>query len=964
MSLDWNAIQEKWRERWDKEKVFETEPQADKKKYFVTVAYPYPNSPQHIGHGRTYTLADVHARYMRMRGYNVLFPMGFHYTGTPILAMSKRVLAKDQELIDAFIRLYKVPEKEIESFTEPVNIARYFHNEIKKGMREMGFAIDWRREFTTMDDAYTKFIAWQFRKLKEKNLVVQGSHPVGWCPNDGNPVGQHDTVGDVEPEFTEYTLIKFSLEDYKVPTATLRPETIFGVTNLWINPEAEYVHAKVDGENWIISNRCVEKLRFLNRNVEVQNTFMGSELVGRKVAIPLVNRSVTIFPANFVEPKDGSGIVMSVPAHAPYDYQALEDLKRNKTLLQNFGIDDGQLEAVKPVVIIESEGYDGVPALAVINKLKIKTQDDPKLEDATADLYSHEFYKGRMLGNTIRYAGMNVAKARDEVKKDMLENKLADTMLELIKSVTCRCGTECVVKLLNDQWFINYSDPNWKSQAHECINSMELVPDEIRPEFDYTVDWLKERACARKSGLGTRLPWDKEWIIESLSDSVIYMAYYIIAKYINDHTLSNTELNDNFFDYILLGKGSADEVANSCKISVELLNRIRDDFEYFYPVDARHSGRDLVPNHLTFFIFNHTAIFTKSEWPRQIVVNGSVLMEGKKMSKSMGNIVPLRSAIREHSADAIRISMLVAAELLQDADFTLDAVKGIRERLERIYNMCKRFTKEELGQLELEDRWIISRLQHVIESSTMAMDKLRVREALHNIIYSMDQDVQWYLKRANAKERTDEPLSGVMRYVLDTRIRMLAPFAPFVSEEMWEVLGNDKSIMHNDWPQIDQSRVDYAADESEILIMNLLVDIQNIIKVTKIKPNKIFIYTAAEWKWNVYRKILDAIIEGKTNFGEIMKLLISDHKTSNVKQSPDMVKRIIEDVLSDPLDSRHRKAELGSIDEQKIFDDAESLFVKEFAAEIAIYDEDDVGKIDPKNKAKMARPYKPAVYIE
>lgn len=963
MSLDWNAIQEKWRERWDKERVFETEPHEDKKKYFVTVAYPYPNSPQHIGHGRTYTLADVHARYMRMRGYNVLFPMGFHYTGTPILAMSKRVSAKDQELIDAFIRLYKVPEKEIESFTEPVNIARYFHNEIKEGMREMGFAIDWRREFTTMDDAYTKFIAWQFRKLKEKNLVVQGSHPVGWCPNDGNPVSQHDTVGDVEPEFTEYTLIKFSLEEYKVPTATLRPETIFGVTNLWINPEAEYVRAKVDGENWIISNRCVEKLRFLNRNVEVQKTFMGRELAGKKVAVPLVDKKVTIFPANFVEPKDGTGIVMSVPAHAPYDYQALEDLKRNKTLLQNFGIDDSQLEDVKPVVIIESEGYDGVPALTVINKFKIKTQDDPKLEDATTDLYSHEFYTGKMLDNTIQYAGMNVAKARDEVKRDMLENKLAGTMLELIKSVTCRCGTECVVKLLSDQWFINYSDPDWKSEAHECINSLELVPDEIRPEFDYTVDWLKERACARKSGLGTRLPWDKEWIIESLSDSVIYMAYYIIAKYINDHTLSNKELNDHFFDYVLLGKGNDDEVAKSCNLSVEMLNRMRHDFEYFYPVDARHSGRDLVPNHLTFFIFNHTAIFAKSEWPRQIVVNGSVLMEGKKMSKSMGNIVPLRSAIREHSADAIRISMLVAAELLQDADFTLDAVKGIRERLERIYSMCKRFTKE-LDQLELEDRWIISRLQHVIENSTMAMDRLRVREALHNIIYSMDQDVQWYLKRASAKERTDESISGAMRYVLDARVRMLAPFAPFVSEEMWEVLGNDKSVMHNDWPQIDQSKVDYEADEAEILITNLVADIQNIIKVTKIKPSKIFIYTAAEWKWIVYRKILDAIIEGKTNFGEIMKLLVSDPKTSNAKQSPDMVKRIIEDVLSDSLDSRHRKAELGSIDELKIFDDAKSLFVKEFAAEIAVYNEDDAGKIDPKNKAKMARPCKPAVYIE
>ncbi len=961
--LDWNAIQEKWKKRWNEEKIFETEPQVLKKKYFVTVAYPYPNSPQHIGHGRTYTLADVHARYMRMKDYNVLFPIGFHYTGTPILAMSKRVLAKDQDLIDTFIKLCKVTKEEIESFAEPVNIARYFHNEIKQGMQEMGYAVDWRREFTTIDDAYTKFIGWQFRKLKEKELIVQGSHPVGWCPNDGNPVSQHDTVGDVEPEFMEYTLIKFDLEGYKVPTATLRPETIFGVTNLWINPETDYVRASIDGENWIISTRCVEKLKFLNRNVDVQNTFRGKELVGKKVIVPLVNRIVTIFPASFVEPKNGTGIVMSVPAHAPYDYQALEDLKKNRVLLKNFGLNDEQLKAVKPVVIIQSEGYDSMPALEVINKLKIKNQDDPKLEEATSDLYSHEFYKGMMLGNTIQYADMNVVKARDEVKKNMLHNKSADIMLDLIKSVTCRCGTKCVVKLLNNQWFINYTDPNWKSQAHKCIDSIELTPDEIRSEFNYTVDWLKERACARKSGLGTILPWDKEWIIESLSDSVIYMAYYIIAKYINDNTLKNAEFNDLFFDYVLLGSGIDKEVAKLCNISVELLNRIRNDFEYFYPVDARHSGRDLVPNHLTFFIFNHIAIFNHSKWPRQIVVNGSVLAEGKKMSKSMGNIIPLRNAIREYGADAIRVSMLLAAELLQDADFTLDAVKGIRERLERIYNMCTRFTKKDLGQLQLEDKWIISRLQHLIENSTTAMDKLRVREALHNIIYLMDQDIQWYLKRINAKERTDQSISGVMMYVLNARIRLLAPFAPFISEEMWEIFGN-RSVMFSNWPQIDQTKIDYTVDESEVLIMNLMADIQNIIKVTKIKPNKIFIYTAAEWKWNVYRKILNVIIEGKTNFGEIMKLLISDSNTNNVKQSPDMVKRIIEDILSERLDSRDRKIKLVLINESKVFDDARSLLIKEFTSEITIYNEDDIEKIDPKNKAKIARPYKPALYIE
>src|SRR3970040_3104387 len=115
MKINWKEIEAKWRQKWNENKDFETNPN-DKPKKFITVSYPYPNSPQHIGHGRTYTLADVHARYMRMQGYNVLFPMGFHYTGTPILAMSKRVAAKDQELIDAFTNIYKVPKEQIANF--------------------------------------------------------------------------------------------------------------------------------------------------------------------------------------------------------------------------------------------------------------------------------------------------------------------------------------------------------------------------------------------------------------------------------------------------------------------------------------------------------------------------------------------------------------------------------------------------------------------------------------------------------------------------------------------------------------------------------------------------------------------------------------------------------------------------------------------------------------------------------
>ena len=289
--IDWSRIESKWRAKWIENHDFETDPN-EKEKKFITVAYPYPNSPQHIGHGRTYTLADVHARYYRMKGYNVLFPMGFHYTGTPILGMAKRVEAGDAEIIDGLKNIYHVSDEDIKTFVEPIKIADYFHEEIKAGMIEMGFSIDWRREFITIDPVYQKFIEWQINILKDKNLIIQGSHPVGWCPNDQNPVSQHDTLGDVEPDFTEYILIKFQFGDYIIPTATLRPETIFGVTNLWVNPETVYKKVTVDGEKWIVSAECARKLEFLDKKITYDGEISGTELIGQQVTVPNRNESI------------------------------------------------------------------------------------------------------------------------------------------------------------------------------------------------------------------------------------------------------------------------------------------------------------------------------------------------------------------------------------------------------------------------------------------------------------------------------------------------------------------------------------------------------------------------------------------------------------------------------------------------------------------------------------------------
>jgi leucyl-tRNA synthetase len=1122
----WNSIEKKWLDYWDKNHTNRSDPQPNIKKFFITVAYPYPNSPQHIGHGRTYTIADVHARYKRLKGYNVLFPMGFHYTGTPILGMSKRVQAGDTEIIENFKTIYKVDKKDIDSFVDPLKIAKYFHNEIRLGMKEMGYSIDWRREFTTIDPVYKKLISWQFETLKKLGVIEQGSHPVGWCPNDSNPVSQHDTLGDVEPAFTEYTLIKLRLEGVEsgnlfLPVATLRPETLFGVTNLWINPNEKYLIVSIDGkENWLVSKEATNKLTHMNYDVNIVKEVNGSEFIGLTVTVPITKKSVPILPASFVTLDEGSGVVMSVPAHAPYDLQALIDIKKTDSI---GNITRSNFKDIIPISIIESklqsqeeqntitgnktansdiaragvvdpdvsaasaasgahtnttniststtidahssksanteehstneknnlnEGFESankdvkVPAMLFLEKYSITGQSDPNLEKATSELYSLEYYSGKMNDKTYPYSNMTVATAKEKVKEDLMKDNHAVLFYELTnKPVYCRCGTRCYVKLLDNQWFLNYGNAKWKSLAYECLNSMEIIPQEILKEFRNVFDWLKVRACARKSGLGTLLPWDREWLIESLSDSVIYMVYYIIAKYVNLYDLDKYigYIDNSFFDYVLLDKkpnnfedknapylnesqikdhnqakqNELQEKDISYQKFLEIAQEIKNEFEYYYPLDSRHSGRDLVPNHLSFFIFNHSIIFPKTLWPKQIVVNGSVLMDGKKMSKSMGNIIPLRSTIKRFNADSIRVAMLVLGELLQDVDFSFTTLRGIYSRLNEIYEFANNFIAQNenvlksksietlvgvsdgepspltslVNNLNLEDKWLLHRLNSTTVEVSKSFDEIRIRDALNTVLYLMDKDFEWYNKRRMSKDQAqikEENYVFVVYMFLKFRIKMLAPFCPFLGEEVWNLLSgketNKQSVFSTSWPEFDKNLENLVTEENELMISNLLEDLNKIVKVTKnTNPQKVYIYLASADKKKLYKSMIDIVINANTrNFGVIMKSLLSDDTISEdekkfIKSNTDLVKKINEDILSlSPTELARRGGKGGGgkithFDEKISLLDAKSLIANELniqPQDIEIFEENDQQLVDPKNKSRFSRPYKPAIYIQ
>lgn len=949
-------IEKKWQKKWQDSKIFESNPD-DREKMYLTVAFPYPSGAMHIGHGRTYTVPDVYARFKRMQGYNVLFPMAWHVTGAPVVGIAKRIERQDPWTLNIYKNVHRVPDEELQKFTDPEYIVKYFSSEYHDDMTNMGYSIDWRREFRTIDPHYKQFIRWQIRQLKDKDLIHKGSHPVKYCPDDDNPVGDHDLLEGEGVGINELTLIKFPYGDSFLVAATFRPETLYGATNFWLNPEAEYVKVDYEGENWIISKQSYSNIIHQKESMKIIEDVNPNDFIGDYVLNPMNGTKLPIFPASFVDPDYATGVVFSVPAHAPADYIALEDLKNNNELIAKYNLQQ-QLDNIQLISLVDLKGYSEYPAKDFIEQYNVTSQEDENLKEATNEIYKLEHAKGIMKDNTGEFAGKRVADVRNEVIEKFLNENVADKLYEFAeKPVKCRCGAMCVVKELHDQWFVKYSDKDWTNKAYECLEQLDVVPKEIRSNFEYYLDWLEDWACSRRLGLGTHMPWDEKWLIEPLTDSTIYMSYYTIAKYMNQ--INPEDLNDAFFNKVFLNQDGANDGSVN-KIDEDLTKQIQEEFQYWYPLNWRLSAKDLVGNHLSFHMFHHAAIFPKEYWPKGITVFGMGLLEGQKMSSSKGNVILLSEAIDKYGADTVRLFLMSSAEPWQDFDWRETEVNGIQRRLESIQQFAQKvedITGQKV-QLTVENevplvekainKWIISQVNKNIGVATEALEGFQTRKALQSSLFLFRKDVDHYLNRITEVSSEEK---DTLNYIVNVWIRLLAPFIPYTTEEIWDEYNDDEILMSElSWPQMDESAVDDKIEKAEEMIQDLAKDIKEVIKITKSNPETIHIYTAPKWKYDVYEIAREV---GKPNIGEIIKQSMQANLYDNKKE--------LSKFATKAGKTFNKINYVGQIDEVAIITDALDYLESEVGAKIVVYDEP---TYDPQNKAQNASPYKPAIYLE
>nr|CAD1838835.1 unnamed protein product [Ananas comosus var. bracteatus] len=765
------------------------------------------------------------AAYHRLRGSNVLLPFAFHCTGMPIKASADKlarevkqfgnppvfpsleeeeksnlvpeVTTESKTEPDKFkskrskaaakssgdksqweiMRSFGLPDEEIAKFQDPYHWLTYFPPLAKEDLKAFGLGCDWRRSFITtdMNPFYDSFVRWQMNKLKNMGKIVKDTRYTIYSPLDGQPCADHDRASGEGVLPQEYVLIKMEiippfpqklkvLEGKKVylAAATLRPETMYGQTNCWVLPDGKYGAFEInEADVFILTERAALNLSYQNLSkIPEKPTCLlelsGYDLIGLPLKSPLAfNEVIYSLPMLTILTDKGTGIVTSVPSDSPDDYRALQDLKSKPDFRKKYKVNDEIRDK---------------SAEKVCNDLKIKSQNDKeKLAEAKRLTYLKGFTDGTMLVG--EFKGKKVQEAKPLIKSKLLEAGLAVLYSEPEKKVISRSGMNVL----------------WPSR---------------------TSGTLPMWACSRSFGLGTRIPWDEQFLVESLSDSTLYMAYYTIAHILqngnmygsDNSSIKPEQMTDEVWDYVFCGGPEP-----KAEIPTSLLRKMKQEFEYWYPFDLRVSGKDLIQNHLTFCIYNHTALLPKKHWPPGFRCNGHLMLNSEKMSKSTGNFRTLRQAIEEFSSDATRFSLADAGDGMDDANFVFETANAAILRLTKELTWMEEVLAAENSLREgppstYADKVFANEINYAVVLSEKHFNAFMFREALKTGFYDLQAARDEYRFSCGAGGMNRDLLFRFM----DVQTRLIAPICPHYAEHVWKnLLKKQGFVIKAGWPEAE-----------------------------------------------------------------------------------------------------------------------------------------------------------------
>ncbi|MEM3536388.1 MAG: valine--tRNA ligase [Candidatus Bathyarchaeia archaeon] len=746
------SIERKWQKLWEEMGVYRFNWEDRTRPTFsIDTPPPYPSGEFHMGNVLNWTYFDIVARFKRMRGYNVYFPQGWDCHGLSIEVQVEREnnIRKREMPPDKFRRLC---EKLVEKYIAMM----------KEGVIRLGCSVDWTTEYRTMDPDYWRRTQKSFIILYNKGFIYQGTHPVNWCPRCETAIADAEVNYEEKQGTLHY--IKFPLENSKehLLIATTRPEFIPACVAVAVNPLDD---------------------RF-------------NKYIGRKIIVPIVNRSVEIIPDENVDPSFGTGVVMICTY--------------------------GDKEDVKTVIVHK------LPVITILTE------------------------NGRINENGGRYAGLTVNEAKEAIVKDLKAAGLlvkAESLKQEI-GLCDRCDTPVEI-LERKQWFMKTRILTDK--VEEAANEIVWYPSYMKTRL---IDWARsldwDWVISRQRVFGTPIP---VWYCSKCGETIVAKEEWVpidpklekprikeCPKCGNKDFIPEQDVFDTWMDSSI-----------SCAVHAGWPDR--EDWRRLFPADLHPSGVDIIRTWAYYLMVRHLALFDEKPY-KSCLINGMVLgSDGRKMSKSLKNYVAAPDVLDKCGTDAARQWAASGGATGSDIPFRWPDVEYGRRFLTKLWNAA-RFVSEQLKdyktsekhELQLLDKWILSKTEKLTQKVTEALDKCQF-----NIAMEETRNFTWHVfcdeyieavkdrlyKPQTYGEEKRKAVQFTLYHVLYRIIQLLAPITPHITEEIYQAIYAEdvgqKSLQLTSWPKPNKEWIDEEAEKQGDIVVALITEIRRE-KAEKRKP--------------------------------------------------------------------------------------------------------------------------------
>ena len=738
-------IERKWQQKWEEMGIHRYD-WNDKKRvpFSIDTPPPYPSGELHMGNVLNWTYFDMVARYKRMRGFNVLFPQGWDCHGLGIEIQVEKTHN---------VRKRDVPPDEFRKWCSET-VEKYIAL-MKEGILKLGCSIDWTTEYRTMNPDYWRRTQLSFILLYQKGFMYQGTHPVNWCPRCETAIADAEVDYDKREGVLHY--IRYPLEgsnEYLL-IATSRPEFIPACVAVEVNPQDD---------------------RF-------------KKYIGKKIVVPVVNRTVPIIGEETVDPAFGTGVVQICT------YGDKEDVK---TVMKH----------KLPVIMLLTEN-------------------------------------GRITENGGKYAGLTINQARAAIVQDLTEAGLLEKIEKITQEVgRCdRCKAHVEI-LERKQWFMKTRQMT--EAVEKTANEVVWYPDYMKTRL---IDWARsldwDWVISRQRLFATPIP---VWYCKNCGELILAEPEWVpidpkledprvdkCPKCGSQEFIPERDVFDTWMD-------------SSITCAVHAGWPDRKDWRKRFPADMHPSGIDIIRTWAYYLMVRHLALFNETPY-KSCLINGMVLgADGRKMSKSLKNYVAAPEVLNKNGADAARQWAAGGGATGSDIPFRAPDVEYGRRFLVKLWNVSG-FTSKLLAdyqhgkaknvKLQPLDKWIISKAENLTMKVTDAFEKCQFNIAVEDI-----RNFTWHVfcdayveavkdrlyrpevQGAEAKVAAQQTLYEVLYRIL----QLLAPVTPHLTEEIYQTLYADskgyKSLHISPWPEFNQAVVDEQAEKRGDLITALITEVR------------------------------------------------------------------------------------------------------------------------------------------